>query len=103
MTPKPAQGKEKQVESHPEENNKSQNWESLDKGFMSLFVYVTADGWSDLQAELDEGGHIGSRLFSASFLFVGHFIFINLFIGVVIQNIEAASEGKRHLPPGHVL
>jgi len=76
-------------------NNKSQNWESLDKGFMSLFVYVTADGWSDLQAELDEGGHIGSRLFSASFLFVGHFIFINLFIGVVIQNIEAASEDEK--------
>lgn len=72
------------------------HWSSLGAGFMSLFVYVTADGWTDIQTELEEHGHAGmSKLFSVCFLFVGHFIFMNLFIGVIIQNIEqAAMEDK---------
>ena len=67
------------------------DWESLGAACMSLFVFVTADGWSDLQAKLDEDGYTGSKLFTVLFLLVGHFIFINIFIGVVIRNIEQAA------------
>lgn len=67
------------------------DWESLSAACMSLFVFVTADGWSDLQAKLDDDGYTGSKLFTVMFLLVGHFIFINIFIGVVIRNIEQAA------------
>lgn len=67
------------------------DWQSLSAACMSLFVFVTADGWSDLQAKLDKDGYTGSKLFTVVFLLVGHFIFINIFIGVVIRNIEQAA------------
>eukprot|EP01048_Picozoa_sp_COSAG05_P003467 COSAG05_NODE_160_length_15590_cov_14.460848_2_plen_227_part_00 len=71
---------------HPGQSAK--HWDSLGAGAMSLFVFVTADGWTDIQDALDEDGRSGSRIFTISFMVIGHFIFINLFIGVVIQNIE---------------
>eukprot|EP01052_Picozoa_sp_SAG31_P004771 SAG31_NODE_201_length_20535_cov_15.315081_21_plen_369_part_00 len=67
------------------------HWNSLGSSFMSLFVYVTADGWTDIQFDLDNHGYAESKMFSVCFLFVGHFIFMNLFIGVIIQNIEQAA------------
>ena len=70
------------------------DWDSLGSGCMSLFVYVTADGWSDLQEKLDEDGYVGSKIFTVAFLLVGHFIFINIFIGVVIRNIEQAAQDE---------
>jgi len=77
------------------------DWGSIPRAFMSLFVYVTADGWTRLQDNLDQGGYdvagLGnlSRLFSVLFMIMGHFIFINLFIGVVIQNIDDANTQER--------
>lgn len=76
---------------YAETGKSTPDWESLSAGCMSLFVFVTADGWSDLQAKLDEDGYTGSKMFTVLFLLVGHFIFINIFIGVVIRNIEQAA------------
>jgi hypothetical protein len=69
----------------------SAHFSSLASGFMTLFVFVTADGWTDVQADMDAQGLGSSKIFSVCFLFVGHFIFMNIFIGVVIQNIEQAA------------
>ena len=41
---------------------------------------------------LDDDGYSGSKLFTVGFLLIGHFIFINIFIGVVIRNIEQAAQ-----------
>lgn len=68
------------------------DWDSLSSGCMSLFVFVTADGWTELQERLDDDGYAGSKMFTVVFLLVGHFIFINIFIGVVIRNIEQAAQ-----------
>ena len=66
---------------YAEKGHSTADWDSLSAGCMSLFVFVTADGWTDLQWKLDEDGYTGSKLFTVGFLLVGHFIFINIFIG----------------------
>ena len=70
-------------------------WGTLQLSMYSLWCFTTVDGWTDLQVHLDEAGVISSRLFTIAFIFVGHFIFTNLFIGVVIQNLEEAQEEAR--------
>jgi cation channel sperm-associated protein 3 len=50
----------------------------------SLMNYVITDGWMEIQVPLDEVSW-WSRIFSIVFIFIGHFIFTNLFIGVIIQ------------------
>src|SRR5690349_8255654 len=49
----------------------------------TLWVLVTADGWTFFQDELDRNnpGQELSRLFTSTFVFVGNFVFTNLFIG----------------------
>lgn len=37
------------------------------------------------QYELDDRGYPNSRIFTVLFIFIGNFIFTNLFIGVVLQ------------------
>jgi cation channel sperm-associated protein 3 len=71
------------------------DWATLPRAMYSLFSYVTADGWTDLQNDLDERGLGLSRLYTAVFIFIGHFIFTNLFIGVIIYNLEEAQEEER--------
>ena len=46
---------------------------------------MQADGWTDLQEDLSAHGYTGSEFFVMIFLFMGHFIFTNLFIGVIIM------------------
>jgi hypothetical protein len=70
---------------YAEKGHSTADWDSLSAGCMSLFVFVTADGWTDLQWKLDEDGYTGSKLFTVGFLLVGHFIFINIFIGAETQ------------------
>ena len=53
------------------------------------------DGWTDLQAELDKLGMTGSRIYTIIFIFLGHFIFTNVFIGLIIMNIHEATESFR--------
>eukprot|EP00736_Rhodelphis_marinus_P002586 Rmarinus@m.16087 len=76
-------------------NRDAENWGSLELCFLSLFTYTTADGWTKLQERLDDRGQTYSKYYTILFLFIGHFIFTNLFIGIVIQNIEEASEEER--------
>ncbi len=49
------------------------------------------DGWTDLQDELDKLTTT-SRTYTIIFIFLGHFIFTNVFIGVIIINISEAAE-----------
>lgn len=46
---------------------------------------LQADGWTELQEDLNEHGYGGSEFFTVIFIFLGHFIFTNLFIGVIIM------------------
>lgn len=48
-----------------------------------------------MQRELDIRNIKGSRLYTILFIFLGHFIFTNVFIGLVIMNIHEATENYR--------
>eukprot|EP01135_Chromosphaera_perkinsii_P000476 Nk52_evm30s96 gene=Nk52_evmTU30s96 len=81
-----------------EDNGDKTYWGNLGVCFLSLFTYVTADGWTDIQDSLNEKGFKNSQWFSIVFIFFGHFIWTNLFIGLIIQNIERATrEDKEHM------
>ncbi|XP_053147813.1 cation channel sperm-associated protein 3 isoform X2 [Hemicordylus capensis] len=68
------------------------NWGTLPSAFFTLFSLVTVDGWTDLQEELDDRGFIASRAFTIVFILLGFFVFFNMFIAVVIMDIEDSTE-----------
>jgi len=56
------------------------------------YIFSQVEGWTDLQEELDARNKTGSRVFTVLFIFIGHFIFTNVFIGLVIMNINEATD-----------
>lgn len=70
----------------------TKNWGSMSKAMLSLFTFVSADGWTDIQESMDEKGYKFSRLFTIVFIFIGNFIFTNVFIGVIIMSINQSTE-----------
>ncbi|KAJ3108555.1 Cation channel sperm-associated protein 3 [Phlyctochytrium planicorne] len=69
------------------------DWGSLGGAFMTLFIY--GDGWVPYQERLEKDGFGGSEVFTAVFIFIGNFIVANLFIGVICQNIDDATQADR--------
>ena len=65
--------------------NNPERWGDLSKAMLTLFIYVTADGWFEMTSDT------GDRMFTVAFIFIGHFIFTNLFIGVIVMNIHSAT------------
>uniref|UniRef100_A0A7M5X154 Ion transport domain-containing protein n=2 Tax=Clytia hemisphaerica TaxID=252671 RepID=A0A7M5X154_9CNID len=74
-----------------DEDGDRERWGTLNNAMLTLFTFVTADGWTDIQRRLEEK-YPGSQWFTVVFLFLGHFIFTNLFIGIIIMNIHEATE-----------
>ncbi|KAI8801434.1 Ion transport protein-domain-containing protein [Cladochytrium replicatum] len=71
------------------------NWGTFIDGFYTLFVFVTAEGWTSYQDNLTGDGYYGSEAFTGAFIFIGNFIISNLFIGVICENLEEATEADR--------
>jgi len=69
------------------------NWGTLSNSFLTLFTLVTMDRWTKFVDTLTEEGvsMYYSRSYIIIYLFVGHFIISNLFIAVIITNIESSS------------
>lgn len=72
------------------------DWGSFPKSALSLFVLVTAEGWPDIESNFRSGPEPGpayswSRVYIVCFLFLGHFIFSNLFVAVLIDQIDEAT------------
>jgi voltage-gated sodium channel len=82
-------------------------WGSLGAAFLTLFQILTLEGWVEVQeAVLPE--HPLAWAYFASFVFIGVFVVVNLFIAVVINNLESAKledqhEADRHGPHQDVL
>ncbi|XP_071954234.1 cation channel sperm-associated protein 3-like [Antedon mediterranea] len=72
-----------------------ENWGHLGSAMLTLFSHVTADGWTDFQGRLDALGMAGSRFYTILFIFLGHFVFTNVFIALIIMNIHEATETYR--------
>lgn len=64
-----------------------QHWGSLGVSALSLFRVVTLEDWTDLMYIALEK-YDWAWVYFISFIFVGTFVIINLFIAVVINNLE---------------
>ena len=65
------------------------HWGSLGRSLLTLFQLVTLEGWVELM-ETAMKTHPWSWLFFVSFVLLGTFVILNLFIAVVINNLETA-------------
>ncbi|XP_019361807.1 PREDICTED: cation channel sperm-associated protein 3 isoform X1 [Gavialis gangeticus] len=72
-----------------------ENWGNLASALFTLFSLVTVDGWTDLQSSLEEHGFTASRAFTIVFILLGFFVFFNMFIGVVIINIQDSTQNYK--------
>ena len=79
------------------------HWRTLGISLLSLFRIVTLEDWTDIMyAALDH--HWWAWTYFVSFVVVGTFVFINLFIAVVINSLDEAKQDRlRELaaPPTH--
>lgn len=70
------------------------HWGTLGAALLSLFQVVTLEGWVELQRALIPE-QPWAWIFFASFIVVAVFVVINLFIAVVINNLERAREQEQ--------
>ena len=72
------------------------NWGSLARAGLTLFEILTLEGWVDLMnASLAATGW--AWIYYVSFVVLAVFVVINLFIAIVINNLEAAKRDERVL------
>ncbi len=75
------------------------HWGSLGLALLTLFRVVTLEDWTDVMYTAMEF-HPLSWIFFVSFVIIGTFVVINLFIAVVLNNLdEAKQERLRELEP----
>jgi voltage-gated sodium channel len=72
------------------------HWGTLGAALLSLFQVVTLEGWTELQRALLPQ-QPWAWVFFASFIVVAVFVVINLFIAVVINNLEKAREQEQRI------
>jgi len=75
------------------------HWASLPRAAGTLFQILTLEGWVEIQAASREG-HPAAWLFYGSFIMIAVFVVINLFIAVVINNLEATRREEEEVRRG---
>ena len=70
---------------HPE------TWGSLPDAALNVFQLLTMEGWNELMAPLLETNP-WAWIYFLSFIVIGGLIIVNLFVGVVIDNMQEARE-----------
>jgi voltage-gated sodium channel len=70
------------------------HWGSLGVAMLSVFQLLTLEGWVEMQRALTPA-HPWAWLYFASFVVVGVFIVINLFIAIVLNNLERVRAEER--------
>jgi voltage-gated sodium channel len=68
-----------------------ERWGSLGDAFLTLFQILTLEGWVEVQAKVLPA-HPLAWVYFATFVFIGVFVVVTLFIAVVINNLEAAKD-----------
>jgi voltage-gated sodium channel len=64
------------------------HWGTLGRAFLTLFQILTLEGWVEIQAAALPA-QPWAWLYFGSFVFVAVFVVVNLFIAVVINNLES--------------
>jgi len=67
------------------------HWDNLGLSLLTLFRVVTLEDWTDVMYKAMEL-HSMSWMYFVSFVILGTFVVINLFIAVVINNLEQAKK-----------
>lgn len=67
----------------------AEHWGTLGAALLTLFQIVTLEGWVDVMETAMEA-HGWSWIYFISFVLIGTFVMLNLFIAVVINNLEAS-------------
>ena len=78
-----------------------ENWRSLGISVLTLFNIITLEGWTIVMFKAMEA-HPWAWLYFVSFIIAGTFVVINLFVAIIINNLEEAkAERLRELavPP----
>jgi hypothetical protein len=70
-----------------------EHWGSLGAALLTLFQMVTLEGWVDVMETAMEV-HSWSWIYFVSFVLIGTFVMLNLFIAVVINNLDASKAEK---------
>jgi voltage-gated sodium channel len=71
----------------------AENWGTLGAALLTLFQIVTLEGWVDVMDTAREA-HPWSWIYFVSFVLIGTFVMLNLFIAVVINNLEASKTAE---------
>jgi hypothetical protein len=65
----------------------------LPTAILSLFQIITAEGWAEsFYTQVDAGKTLEAAIFFISFIIVGSMIILNLFIGVIVSELESLRE-----------
>ena len=70
------------------------HWGSLGAALLTLFQMLTLEGWVEIQNAVLDSYPLAWVYFS-SFVFVAVFVVVNLFIAVVINNLESVKHEQR--------
>lgn len=70
-----------------------ENWGNLGASLLTLFGVVTLETWVDVMSVLLPT-HPFAWIYFVSFIVMGTFMFVNLFVAVVINNLAEAKEEK---------
>ena len=71
----------------------SEHWESLGVSLLTLFRIVTLEDWTDIMyIALDT--YWWAWIYFLSFVVIATFVIINLFIGIVVTNVQEAKEAQ---------
>jgi voltage-gated sodium channel len=67
----------------------AEHWGTLGAALLTLFGIVTLEGWVQVMETALEA-HAWAWIYFVSFVLIGTFVMLNLFIAVVINNLEAS-------------
>ena len=70
------------------------HWGSLGAALLTLFQMLTLEGWVEIQAAVLDA-HPLAWIYFTSFVFVAVFVVVNLFIAVVLNNLESVKHEQQ--------
>jgi voltage-gated sodium channel len=71
----------------------AEHWGSLGAALLTLFQIVTLEGWVEVMETVLES-QPWSWIYFVSFVLIGTFVVLNLFIAVVVNNLEASKAAE---------
>ena len=70
------------------------HWDSLGTALLTLFQVLTLEGWVEIQRAVLEA-HPWAWIYFSSFVLVAVFVVVNLFIAVVLNNLESVKHEQQ--------